>query len=367
MPVYIEESTGRGVVSCDWFTLSSQLTHPRDGSPIVPPKGWNVLPMAPTAVWGERYFVMDSEGNKVATILCNPRTPKIANTSCNVQIANRYLYYDDFEANCDRVCDMLPMAIHGLNRVDLCCDFEMTPELYKTYMALATKKARIKALHDSVVWWKTLPTNMLGDGEKLREIPNQINWGGQDSTFKWKIYYKWLELATAPAEEKKPWIIDLWNRMGFSEKHVWRCEVSITKPNSLCKKKGVKIKAYEWYNDRVRLFSDLYTDKFVVRENQGHADRRNDRRLPFLEIVGKKSIRHAMPSLLREGSDPEKRLTCKLWQELVSGDTQCNEELVSMIQSSLGELLQRPSNVWVIQRMYNVDIETIANAISCTA
>lgn len=363
MSVFCEKSTGRGVVSCDWFTLSCKLAHVWDGRPLQASNGWQCLPMSSTAVWGQRWFILDDDGNKVATLLFQPRTPKIPPETANVQIANRFLYYDDFRGVCDKVLDILPMAICGLNRVDLCCDFEMTEELWHTYMLLSRKFARLKGLGDSVVWWKNIPIDQKDGKNILGEVPNQINWGGKDSTFKWKVYYKWLELETAPPEEKKPWIQDLWQQMGFDARHVWRVEVSIAGTNSLRTLGNERIAPFQWYEDRVRLFCDIYADKFVVRRKQGHKDRRNDEILPFLEVDGSKSIKHAMPSTSREGSDPEKRLTCKMWAELQNGDVQCNRSLSDLLKNNLRELLQRPSNVWVLQRMYNVSMEDIVNAI----
>ena len=364
MSAFINESNGLGVVSCDWFALSCKLAHVWDGKPLVAPEGWQCLPMSATAVWGQRWFVMDADGNKVATLLFQPRTPKIPPESANVQIANRFLYYDDFRIICDKVLDILPMAICGLNRVDLCCDFEMTASLWTTYMALAKKDARLKGLGESVCWWKHIPIGVKGDGQGLEEVPNQVNWGGKDSTFKWKIYYKWLELETAPPEEKKPWIQDLWERAGFRSRYVWRVEVSINNPNQLRTLGNNKILPFQWYDDRVRLFSDLYADKFVVRRKQGHVDRRNDEIMPFLEVDGVKSIKHGLPSSSREGSDPEKRLTCKLWSELQQGDVQCNEALVDLLKCNLRQLLERPSNVWVLQRMFNATMDDIVKAIA---
>lgn len=364
MSVFTSVSTGRGVVSCDWFSMSCKLGEYFDGDTLPVPSDWSCLAMAPTAVWGKRWFILDEFGNKVATFLACPRTPKIPAVSANVQIANRWLYYEDFRSICDRVCDILPMAVCGLNRVDLCCDFEMTPQLYSTYLALAKQDAKLKGLGESVSWWKTLrTTNENGSVERV-DVPNQVNWGGKDSTFKWKVYYKWLELKTAPPEDQKQWIVDTWKANGFSEQHVWRVEVSINNTNSLQTLQGGRVKPFDWFEDRVRLFQSLYSDKFVVRLKQGHADRRNDKILPFLEINEEKMLKHALPKTHRDDSDPEKRLVCKLWQELQSSDTQCNEELVGLIRGNLMQLLEKPSNVWIIERMYGVDIQRI---IECVA
>lgn len=363
MSVYTSVTTGRGVVSCDWFGMSCKLGHPIDSETLPMPSGWQCLTMSPTAVWGRRWFILDEFGNKVATFLASPRTPKIPANSCNVQIANRWLYYDDFRDVCDRVCGVVPMAVCGLNRIDLCCDFEMTPALYSTYLALAKKDASLKALRESVSWWKDIRTSDDDSNHRRESVPNQVNWGGKDSTFKWKVYYKWLELETAPPEDKKPWITELWKSQGFSERHVWRVEVSISNSNSLRRLDGTKILPFEWFDDRVRLFQDIYADKFVVRRNEGHADRRNDEILPFLEVSGCKALKHALPSNFRDDSDPEKRLTCKLWQELNAGDTKCNKDLVEMLRGNLQQLLQKDSNVWIIERMYGVDFQQIVDCV----
>lgn len=363
MSVYTNSSTGVGVVSCDWFAMSCKLAMPFEGNALPVPDGLHCISCAPTSVWGRRFFIMDDDGNKVATFLCSPRTPKIPSVSCNIQIANRWLYYSDFRDVCNCICDILPLHIEGLNRVDLCCDFEMTPEYYATYMALAKKDAKLKGLQESVSWWKTLRTSEPLEPYMREEVPNQLNWGGKDSTFKWKVYYKWLELETAQPEEKKPWIVETWRANGFSERHVWRVEVSISEPNSLVNLDGSRIAPFDWHSERLRLFRDIYTDKFVVRRKDGHKNERYNQRLPFLELGGTKSVRHALPSNSREGSDPEKRVVCKLWSELQQGDTKCNGELTRMLKDNLRQLLERPSNVWVLQRMYGVSTEEIASRV----
>lgn len=364
MPVSTNVSNDRGVVSCDWFSISCMLAKPRDGEPLRTPAGWHCLQQSPTAVWAERWFVLDGDGNKVATILCVPRSPIIDCKRCVVEIANRWLYYDNFHAVVDRVLDILPMAITGLNRVDLCCDFEMSDERYKTYKMLASGDAYVKALRSGAVWWQDIPIGKVGDGGGLERVPHCLTFGGHDSVFKWKVYYKWLELQQAPPEAKKPYIVDMWRAMGFSERYVWRCEVSINGSNALRDLEQRPVLPFAWYDDRVRLFCDIYADKFIVRANEGHRDKRNDRVLPFLEVVGSKSIRHALPSSSRDDSDPERRTTCKLWRELMQPDTQCNAVLCDIIKKSLMELVQRPNNLWVLQRMYGVDIEDVSKAIA---
>lgn len=365
MLAYTDETNGMGVVSCDWFQMSCKLASPRDGSPLVAPFGWKCLLMSPTAVWGERWFIMDADGNKVATLLCSPRSSKIPCTACNIEIANRWLYYDDFHSICDAVCDILPMSIEGIRRVDLCCDFEMDKVKWDTYLQLNAGTASVKGYSMNNVWRQKLRDRDEGEKEKSMWVPHDLNWGSPQSTFKWKVYYKWLELKQAPPEGKKPYIIDLWRKMGFQEKYVWRVEVSIQDCNRLNNAERKRLPPMVWFDDRVRLFQDIYADKFVVREEGGHADHRNDKILPFLDIQGSKALWHALPRSSRDDSDPERRIACKLWAELGQGDVQCNEYLRRNLSRSLMELLERPKNVWAIQRQYGVDIQHIIDVISC--
>lgn len=364
MLAFTDVTTDRGVVSCDWFQMSTELTKPRDGSPLVAPDGWKCLLMSPTAVWGERWFVLDGDGNKVATILCSPRSSKIPCRAANIEIANRWLYYDDFNTITDRVLDILPMAIKGIRRVDLCCDFEMSKERWETYCRLNDGTASVKGYSMNNVWRQKLRDKDAGAKEKSIWIPHDLNWGSPESTFKWKVYYKWLELKQAPPEGKKPYIVDLWRQMGFNEKYVWRVEVSVQDCNRLNNAMKLRLPPMEWYNDRVKIFQSLYADKFVIREEGNHVDHRNDKILPFLDIDGEKMLWHALPRKSRDDSDPERRIACKLWQELNQGDVQCNTELYQNLVHSLYQLLERPKNVWAIQRQYGVNIQQISDIIS---
>lgn len=364
MRPYLDIGSDKGIVSVDWFQLSTELVRERDGSPLQAPNGWKCILMSPTAVWGERWFIMDCDGNKVATILCSPRSSKIPCKSCNVEIANRWLYYDDFKRICEDVQSTLPMVVRGVRRVDLCCDFEMDKTKWETYMQLNAGTASIKGYGLNNVWRQKLRDKTDANDTKPSWVPHDLNFGSPESTFKWKVYYKWLELKQAPPEGQKPYILNMWRAMGFKEKYVWRVEVSVQDCNRLKKIDDTKIAPFSWYDDRVRLFSCIYADKFVVREEGGHADHRNDRVLPFLNIDGEKLLWHAESKKTRDDSDPERRIVCKLWKELNEGDVQCNRQLCNNLARSLVELLEKPSNVYAIEHLYGVDTQTICNVVS---
>lgn len=361
MAPWMCEGNGRGVVSCDWFAVSCMLSEPRGDKELIPPPGCSVVKMSSTAVWADRFFILDAGGNKVATVLCTPRTPQIDCCRCLVEVANRWLYYDDFEGVLDGVLGCLNMAVTGLNRVDLCCDFEMTPKLWKVFVALSKGDAYVKALKEGVVWWKMLKAGSHGDA--LLRVPHCITWGGKDSLIKWKIYYKWLELQEAAPDGKKPYIEDLWRAVGFNSRAVWRIEVSVRSSNKLADAGGSRVSPLVWYNDRTRLFCDLYTDKFVVRKAEGHKDKRNDRVLDFLKVDGSKSLWHALPRSEREGSDCECRIACKLWKELQQIDVQANDLLLWNVKNSLEQLCESPAVVNALCKVYNVAVSDIVMAL----
>lgn len=362
MVVYKSKSDAPCLVSCDWFALSVRLARPRDGQPLVAPCGWSCVLMTPTAVWAERWFVMDADGNKVATILCVPRSRIIDPCRAVVEVANRWLYMDNFRDVVDAIASILPMSFEGLNRVDLCCDFEMDLPRWRTYSCLADGSAYVKALRSGSVWWQNVSASSECSNADVSRVPHCLTFGGKESTFKWKVYYKSLELMQAEPEAKKPYIVDMWRLAGLDEKIVWRCEVSVSGTNSVCRLDGRKVLPMEWYDDRVSLFCDLYADKFVVRRADGHKDKRNDRALPFLDLDGSRSICFAAPASSRDDSDPERRLTCKIWHELQQVDVYTNATLNMMLTENLRELVERPANMYVLRQVYGVteaDVEAV--------
>lgn len=361
MGLWVAEPKDAYLVSCDWFALSCVLDAPRGDRSLRVPPSWSVVQMSATAVWADRFFVMDNNGNKVATILCTPRTPKMDERRCIVQVANRWLYHDGFHAIVEQLLCCLPMVPTGLNRVDLCCDFEMTRKLWHTLARLAAGSAYVKALRSGVVWWQDV-AGLSDEGGTIR-VPHCLSWGGKESILKWKVYYKWLELHQAPPEDKKEYIQDMWRSVGFDEKRVWRCEVSVCGSNSLVGADGKAISPMKWFDDKVSIFSNVYADKFVVRAKQNHKDKRNDDVLQFLDVVGGKMLWQARPQASCDESDPEVRIACKLWKELQSFDVQANDLLLWNVKNSLEQLCERPFVVNMLSKVYRMSVSEIWQAL----
>ena len=350
-----EKSTGLGIVSCDWFSLSCHLTRPWLECVICPPAGVSVVKLTPTKVWSERWYLIDADGNKVATILAVPRSWKIASDRVVVEISNRWLYMSDFYTVLDGVLECLPLVVDGLNRIDLCCDFEMSESKYEVWKMLSSGNAYVGAYKSGFNSWH--------EAER-QQVFHQLSWGGKDSLLHWKVYWKWKELQDADEDGKKPYIVDTWRNYGFSVEDVWRCEVSIAgSRNFISLETGRHILAREWYERRVELWKSFYSSRFVVRKREGHADKRNDEVLEFLDVSGEKIVRTAVPVSVARESDPERRLLSKLWDEYCSVDVQANVPLYRMVASNLWELCERPANAMVLSRMAGMSIDEVAKSL----
>ena len=358
MSIYANVPESDVIVSCDWFALSCMMAEPYMGRPFSVPEGWSVVECGGTAVWRYRWFFMDGEGNKVATVLHTPKSTIIDERRCVVEIANQWLYHKDMRTLTDIVLNSYPMAVTGLNRVDLCGDFNMTARMYLVFRMLQDGTAYLKGLRNGVDWhqWK----------KRIKDA-HQQSWGGKDSVFHWKMYYKYKELHEGGVESSKPYIENMWREEGLDVKHVWRLEVSVSSSNSLERvDSGERLSPFDWYDKRVELYNSLYRDKFVIRENLGHADSRNDPRIDFFLPSGllskDKILKHGKPNLMRE-SDSERRVVCKMWKEFRDNEVRANDFLVGGIRDFLLYMCQKESCVSAICRRFNLSETEVVNIL----
>lgn len=329
-------------VSCDWYSLSCHLTS-IDSAPFLP-EGWKAQPMGRTSVWGRRVYVMNPDGIKVGTILMEPISPIIKSDRAVVEVSNVFLYRDDFHAMLDVLLCCYPLVVDNVQRCDLCGDFEMFGARWEVTKMLEDGRAYLKGLQRGVVWW--------GKDRRCR-VPHQLSWGGKDSTFKWKLYNKHKELWEG-GQCSKPYIEDAWRAAGFEPCKVWRLEVSISSisgiDNSLFSNKHYR----EWFDRSCELFQNIYADKFVVRLNQGHADRRDDDILTLLDLKGCKVVRHRKPRGAEIESEVERRIVTKLWKEYTDAEVRCNDFAMEGLRECIMYMFQRAANVNAICRRFKL-------------
>lgn len=343
------------VVSCDWYGLSCLCEPAYDGRVLCLPNGWQALEQGGTAVFAHRWYIMAMEGVKVATILTKPKSPAIDARVTIIEVSNYFLYSESFHYVLDVCLAALPLHVSGLSRVDLCCDFEMNPQRWEVVKMLEDGQAYLKGLRRGVVWWSK---------EGALKYPHQLSWGGKESTFKWKVYYKYKELHDGGTESLKPYIEDLWRHVGMNPKAVWRCEVSISNSNQLKDlTKGGKVAYREWFDERKVLYESIYADKFVVRRGEGHADRRNDTILHFLDIKGEKRLKHNLSRSREVENDVERRIVCKLWKEFTDREVQCNSFAMEGLRQHLMWMFQSFRNIQCVSRRYNISEVEIMNML----
>lgn len=336
------------IVSCDWFSISCLMAHPYVGAPLVCPSGWSFVQCSGTNVWQYRWFLMDNQGNKVATILHTPKSSAIDERRCLVEIANPWLYSDCFREYTDIALDVMPMDITGLSRVDLCGDFNMTARQYQVYRMLQDGSAYLKGVRQGVDFH---------EWDKRCKCAHQMSWGGVESVFHWKMYWKYKELHQG-GDCSKPYIENMWADEGLDVRNVWRLEVSISKPNRLEKiGNGERVKIWEWFDQRSELYRQLYLDKFVIRENMGHKDARSDPKVDFFRFDDDwsdgKMLRHGKARKEMESMD-ERRVVCKMWKEYVDGEVQANDWLCGNIRAFLVAMFEKESCVQAVCRRFKL-------------
>lgn len=316
------------LVSLDWLALSCKTSGSVSMSPSLP-SGWSVLPQSATSVWSQRWFVLDAEGSKVATLLWQPRSVKFLDPSLALlEVANRWLYADGLDALIDLLTSAFCLSVVGISRVDICCDFEVDKSAFKLIRSLQHGSAYVEGFQRGGVWWSTL------DGLKY---PHQLEWGAFESDRRWKLYHKWKEL-TQDGAIAKPYIVDCWRALGLRPEFVWRLEVSLKRCNKLEFYDGSKPSFPSIWFNRADIWKSLYTHGFVQRLDQKHVNRRLDKRVSVVgNVENQKLLRYSKPSGISTLSDPQLRLVRKLWEEYTSPDVQ-NTSTEALLSSTIADM-----------------------------
>lgn len=343
------------LISLDWFSLSIELCKPYNDEPLALPQGWQILQQGATAVWARRWFIMDWEGNKVGTFLCEPRSPLIAANRAVLEVANPVLYCDQFQNYVDAMLRMVPMTITGVQRADLCGDFAMTRRLWQIVRGFEDGTNYLKGLRRGVVWWTS---------DTGRRCPHQISWGGMDSVFHWKLYWKYKELHEGGSPiPSKQYIEDMWRMANLEPQTMWRLEVSVTDTNRVVMPDEKHVGYMDWYKLRAELYTKIIMDKFVVREHSGERNRRYDPTVTFFDFdKSGKFLRHRGSSKAIE-SDSERRVVCKMWKEFTDAEVRCNPFLLDGIRQFLYHMFSQERNIQVVMRRFNLTHTDVMNAL----
>lgn len=247
------------------------------------PDGFLLQYLGGTNIFKYRAYLLDDGGDKVLTLLWHPFSRIINPDTIFVEVANKCLY-----ARLDWVLDLLwkihPFAFGGLSRYDLAYDFNPSSDQYDTILQLALNQYYVQGKKEGSFFYE-----FEHSGQKVLRLPKQLSWGSKASNIKWKLYNKSLEVFEPNAKGElvpnKPYIVDRWREEGLEVDKVWRLECSITSANKF--KFEDSLLSYECVTNPSffeRLFKSLYQFRFVIRKNEGHTDKSNDKIVPFLRL-----------------------------------------------------------------------------------
>lgn len=275
-------TTGQKILcSCDWLGLSLRLS-----GEVKPIEGYIWREYSATNVWNKRRILYTEDGDKVLTLLNEPRSAIIAKNAALLEIENEWLYHG---GGYWRILDTLRSSVFfeviGISRLDLCVDFVPTKSQAATIDKLYNGTYYVVGKRNGSNFWSRNKNPKLQADWLNREIPHNQSWGHKTSAIKWKLYYKSKELLDAMGGKfyDKPYIVDMWRINGLDTSNVWRLEVSLKHLNDYSIY-GHPI-TLDWLdNNQLELFCQMYNQRFQIRKNQGHLDRSNDDEVEFIPI-----------------------------------------------------------------------------------
>ena len=284
----------RCLYNVDWLGVTMRLR-----GDIQPIRGYVWQEYSATNVWAKRRILYTDEGDKVLTLLSEPRSPQIKANIGLCEIGNEWLYHG---IGFDGVLKLLSQSqlwdFVGISRLDLCCDFCPTPAQKMIILGLASGEYYVGSKQNGSGFWSTNTNEKLSPMWRGNPIPHCQSWGHKTSEIKWKLYYKTKELYDAGGGKflTKTYIADRWRIHGLDESNVWRLEVSMKHLNNYSVY-GEQIDLNYIRNFGSELFVRMYNQRFKVKLNEGHKDRSNDKVVTFLD----------MPKLVRafERSEPK--------------------------------------------------------------
>ena len=277
----------------DWLAESIIL----GGEERNPPKGYRWIEYDGTNVWARRRCLFNEYGDKVLTLLEKPKSTKFLSPDAGLfEIANEWLYHGIGVKKVEKLLHYcVKYKCTGLSRLDLAMDFEPNEKQKAVIIGLSQGSMYVSGKRSGSGFWSTNNDEWMPECWRGKAIPHCQSWGHKTTAIKWKLYYKSKELRDAgKGWFDKPYIVDQWREAKMDINNVWRLEVSIHNGNQLLYD-GEPVTRDLWYHNTVALAQSLYTQRFIVRENQGHQDKTNDNIVMFLPVRNTTQIRCKVP------------------------------------------------------------------------
>lgn len=269
-------------LSIDWLGLSLRMNkEPRD----IPHHQWREY--SATNVWGKRRILYTEDGDKVLTLLSEPRSSVIRRDAALLEIENEWLYHGGgIPMVMDTLQKCVPYEVLGFSRLDLAADFCPDDQGRTIIEGLASGDYYVAGKRNGSSFWSTNNNPRIAPMWNNRRIPHCQSWGHKTSAIKWKLYYKTKELADAGGGKfmDKPYIVDMWRCSGMDIPNVWRLEVSIKHGNAFVFD-GMVLDLETIAYNRAQVFRSLMSSRFQIHKNEGHKDKTNDTQVQLLDIA----------------------------------------------------------------------------------
>lgn len=305
----------------DWLSFSVTMLRPDDE--LNCPDGYRLENYDGNNIFKKRAILFDNQGTKLITMLWQPHSTLLSKNLMTVQFSNEVLYFER-ERECikllHQVCEHM---FNSFSRLDVCLDFQVNDTQSAIIRKLFNGSMYVQGKSEGSIFWHESEYK----GIKSR-APHCLSWGAPTSKIRCKLYNKSREqnLLSEDKEPEKPYIVDIWKSAGFDILRMWRLEFSLTSTGQMqWANKNITWNEYFDCNWWYMLFLSLYTNRFIVRKNEGKRDghKNNDRIVNFIDL----------PTMSRElkwkkSEDPESR------PEVVSAIRRAMRELESPICQS---------------------------------
>lgn len=268
-------------LSVDWLGLTLRLRTPISSCP----DGFRWAYYSPTNVWQSRWCLFNEWGDKILTILFQPRQSIIKADCALIEIANEWLYHGlGIRGALSLLSQCCEYQVLGISRLDLAADFAPTTHQATVIRSLSDGSMYVAGKRCGSEFWSNNRDPELHH-MWWGSVPHCQSWGHKTSNVKWKLYYKSKELREGISGKgfNKPYIVDMWREVGLDETNIWRLEVSLKNCNTF-DYMGEKLTFERFMHSGTDLYKSLYTSRFDIRRNEHHADRTNDHRIDFLPI-----------------------------------------------------------------------------------
>lgn len=330
--IYINSKNQKLMLSLDWLQWSGFLIGAgrNDLPDLECPDTYRLEILDGNQVFKYRAILYDCLGNKMLTILWCPKSPLIQYNLVTFQVANQWFYQiEDIQLVVALAAQCFIYQFGTFSRIDICCDFEKKRHQHSVIKGLYHHKIVCCGKRNGNCWWSKTDGDM---------FPHDFGFGSLQSSVKWKLYNKSLELKVGEEVEEKPYIIERWLENKMNKYKIWRLEVSIQDFNKFyIKDVPIGIKETVTYSGKTMaledltdiniysIFCDLYEKRFQLRKT-GHTRVCNDERVYIVDL---EKIKIVVPVKPHEGNHIDNSTMHSLIKIIESDQCKRNERLLS--------------------------------------